>query len=378
MPTLRSRAILGRPAADKENQQQPVEKEPEQSKLAVVAEAAVAAAARLAAERAAVAATAAAAPAARAPLQILRPSARREHQHLSGPAHLTVTSSGDLMVSSTLQDGGRAGVLMLFPASGSAPRHVFGRHDGWHYPSGLAEAEPGTVWSASSERCEVRKLRVDSGSTLCSVGAGQGDGDGQLRGPEGLTLAENTLFVCDQHNHRVVAFDATELTFAFSFGRHGSGDGELCFPRGLSARDGDPELLVADTDNDRISIFDRASGAFVRVIGSRGEAPGQFLSPDACINNGKLLLVAEFLGKRIQVLTRLGGPLQVVHTSIDGRELGQLSGAAMRGSTLFVSDFDYDCIEEFHCLTWEEASDALDELEALAEATEAFHSLHVS
>ena len=299
-------------------------------------------------------------PAAGATLQILRPSARLDHRHLLGPTHLTVTSSGDLVVSSTL--GQR---LLLFPFNGSEPRLVVsGLHDGWHYPTGLVEAEPGTVWSASGERCEIRKLRVGSSSTLCSLGAGQGDGDGQMRGPEGLALADDTLFVCDQTNHRVVAFDTTELTFAFSFGRHGSCDGELCFPRGLAAREGDPELMVADTDNDRISIFKREGGAFVRVIGSRGTSPGQFLAPDGVVNNGKLLLVAEFLGKRIQVLTRLGGPLQVVSTSIDGRELGQLSGVVMRGSTVFVSDFDNDCIEELTCLSWEEARLALDEAEA--------------
>jgi hypothetical protein len=68
-----------------------------------------------------------------------------------------------------------------------------------------------------------------------------------LRGPDGIALhrPSQSLLIVDQANHRVSAFDVTITPPAlkFSFGQHGSGDGELSQPRGIACDDGDEAFV---------------------------------------------------------------------------------------------------------------------------------------
>jgi len=53
-------------------------------------------------------------------------------------------------------------------------------------------------------------------------------------------------------------------------------------------------------------------GPFLRSFGRKGSAPGEFNRPSAVGVCSGRVLVAEFTGKRLQVLDRNGAPLQII------------------------------------------------------------------
>ena len=90
-------------------------------------------------------------------------------------------------------------------------------------------------------------------------------------------------------------------------------------PQDLAALDG--ELFVADTQNHRIvvlclSLLSSLSGRRQRTLGKQGTAPGEFRKPTAitaCRRGADaFLIVGEFTGRRVQILSLFGAPLQLL------------------------------------------------------------------
>ena len=85
-------------------------------------------------------------------------------------------------------------------------------------------------------------------------------------------------------------------------------------PQDLAALD--DELFVADTQNHRIVVLDCATGSRRRVLGKQGTAPGEFRKPNAitaCRRGADaFLIVGEFTGRRVQILSLHGAPLQLL------------------------------------------------------------------
>ncbi|KHJ99059.1 b-box zinc finger [Oesophagostomum dentatum] len=91
----------------------------------------------------------------------------------------------------------------------------------------------------------------------------------------------------------------------FSFGKEGSGDGELCRPWGICV-DLRGRVLVADRSNNRIQIFDR-DGGFLAKFGCGGTRPGQFDRPaGVTVNTRNNIIVADKDNHRIQVFDENG------------------------------------------------------------------------
>lgn len=91
----------------------------------------------------------------------------------------------------------------------------------------------------------------------------------------------------------------------FSFGKEGSGDGELCRPWGICV-DLRGRVLVADRSNNRIQIFDR-DGLFLSKFGSGGTRSGQFDRPaGVTVNTRNNIIVADKDNHRIQVFDENG------------------------------------------------------------------------
>lgn len=91
----------------------------------------------------------------------------------------------------------------------------------------------------------------------------------------------------------------------FSFGKEGSGDGELCRPWGICV-DLRGRVLVADRSNNRIQIFDR-DGGFLAKFGCGGTRSGQFDRPaGVTVNTRNNIIVADKDNHRIQVFDENG------------------------------------------------------------------------
>jgi len=171
-----------------------------------------------------------------------------------------------------------------------------------------------------------------------SIGAhSAGRKDSQFNFPTGLCVCGDTLYVCDYFNHRVAVL-GTDLVWRYSFGREGWLEGQFRYPVGIAAHGG--EVFVAD-DTHRVQVFSLGADSrpalprrptawqaahlgdrmqFRRAIGGQGDAPGRFKEPRGLAIVRGLLVVSEAQGRRVQVLTLEGVPLQVL--SLDSSGLG--------------------------------------------------------
>jgi sugar lactone lactonase YvrE len=87
-------------------------------------------------------------------------------------------------------------------------------------------------------------------------------GEALIKHPEAVVAAGDTLYVADSELSRIVMFTA-DGKYKGSFGRKGSGPGELRSPQGIAFHDG--ILYVADSGNGRIQLFGD-NGVFLNTL----------------------------------------------------------------------------------------------------------------
>ena len=140
-------------------------------------------------------------------------------------------------------------------------------------------------------------------------------------GPGALCLHQGRLYVACTPRNIVVIADLPRLTLPNPLHHKcpcvWGGPGEDAFggqPQDLAALD--DELFVADTQNHRIVVLDCATGNRLRTLGKQGTAPGEFRKPTAitaCRRGADaFLIVGEFTGRRVQILSLHGAPLQLL------------------------------------------------------------------
>ena len=80
-------------------------------------------------------------------------------------------------------------------------------------------------------------------------------GDGQLRGPWGIAIHGNSLYVSCLYSHSVSKYSLTDFSLVKRVGKRGSNNGEFNYPRQLTT---DPSgyVFIADSDNHRICVLD--------------------------------------------------------------------------------------------------------------------------
>jgi hypothetical protein len=178
-----------------------------------------------------------------------------------------------------------------------------------------------------ADACDGRSLRTLQGPA------------GTLEKPIGVAMVARTgqVLVVDFERCRVVVFAGVDDDTVVRTLGDGFGDGprQLFDPHGVAVLDeGDaadrPVAVVADTSNHRLSLFRVNDDTLLRHVGSRGEAPGQFVMPAAVsvvspqvTGSGEAwLVVADSRNRRVQVLTLVGA---VVRVLVAGDGVGLLS-----------------------------------------------------
>jgi hypothetical protein len=118
-------------------------------------------------------------------------------------------------------------------------------------------------------------------SALATVGSALG----QVRQPRGLAVdlsVNQTLYVADSGNHRVLAYDLVNRTWT-KFGAYGTAKpiGTKTYfntPSGVALR-GDGTLYVADMNNNRVQKRDPSTGRWSLLSTTKGTRVGQFVGP---------------------------------------------------------------------------------------------------
>jgi DNA-binding beta-propeller fold protein YncE len=185
----------------------------------------------------------------------------------------------------------------------------------FNYPQGIAvDAITGHVLVADDDNHRIVEFLPD-GTYVRQIGS-YGVGDGQFRFPYDVGVdarQPRQLYVADNNNHRVQAFDFATLAFQRTWGQFGTEVGDFGYTRALAAVADDPAggVAVADTANNRVQTF-AADGAPTAAWGIAGRGPGYVTRPEGvAVDAAGTVHVADTLDHRVE---RLGA---------DGAYLGQ-------------------------------------------------------
>jgi DNA-binding beta-propeller fold protein YncE len=184
-----------------------------------------------------------------------------------------------------------------------------------NYPQGVTvDPRSEHVLVADDDNHRVVEYLPD-GTYVRQIGT-YGIADGQFRFPYDVGVDARDprqLYVADNNNHRVQAFDFATLAFLRTWGQFGTEVGDFGFTRALAAVADDPAggVAVADTANNRVQTFDPGGGR-TAAWGIAGRGPGYVTRPEGvAIDPAGTVHVADTLDHRVE---RLGA---------DGAYLGQ-------------------------------------------------------
>jgi tripartite motif-containing protein 71 len=160
-------------------------------------------------------------------------------------------------------------------------------------------------------------------------------GVGQLHGPAGVCANDAVIVVSEVRARRISVFKRCDGALLRRFGRDGSGDGQLQYPRGLCFMSGHRHVAVADCFNRRVSVFS-VDGEFIRHVGVGILTNPRGLSCSAFDE----LVVADAGYCCLRVFSADGDLLTGVGE-------GEFTAVAVHGSTVFAVDINAVAVTVF-------------------------------
>ena len=138
---------------------------------------------------------------------------------------------------------------------------------------------------------------------------GQGSGDSELVGPDGVAVTDNVIAVNDCGSHQVKKYSLQGELLSV-IGVCGNKNGQFDYPRGL-AFNNIKLLYVVDWGNYRVQVFQR-DDKFAFSFGNRGSNPGQFQWPvRIAIDHNNNVIVTDPNANCIVIFTQSG---EFIHT----------------------------------------------------------------
>ena len=203
------------------------------------------------------------------------------------------------------------------------------------YPSGIAVTSNRTILVGDTGNHRIQELTMEGECIACI-----GNGPLQFHYPRGITINKTTgqVFVAEEGNCRIQVFNP-DLTFSYTFGSNGSGQGQFNYPRDVTL-DNKGFVYVTDYKNHRIQKF-TPEGRFVDMFGRKGSKPGQLNCPSGItVDDNDLLYVTES-NHRVSIFTTSG---EFIHCFGEkGNKEGQLNAPrellVNRYGYLYVCDF---------------------------------------
>ncbi|KAL4003681.1 NHL repeat family protein [Acanthocheilonema viteae] len=133
----------------------------------------------------------------------------------------------------------------------------------------------------------------------------KGSKEGELNWPRGLAvLGGNEFAVCDSSNHRICIFN-TGGRLLRMFGKYGTGDEQLDSAAGV-CYGRYKHLIVSDRYNHRIMIFDQ-NGHCMKKFGGHGPSNGRFNNPwGVTVDDMGMIYVVDKDNHRVQIFDSKG------------------------------------------------------------------------
>lgn len=159
----------------------------------------------------------------------------------------------------------------------SVGNHGDSRHMDFQYPGGITVSpNTGNVWI--TDYCNDRVQVLTPDLTFSFTFGQHGTDEGQFDGPTSVVINKYGIaYVVDCNNHRIQAFTENGR-FVSQFGTEGNLNGQLYFPIRIILDSHDNHLYITEEGNHRVSIF-TTEGVFVTSFGEYGIEPNQFHKP---------------------------------------------------------------------------------------------------
>ena len=107
-------------------------------------------------------------------------------------------------------------------------------------------------WQVDDTSASVGENILNALENIAVFGT-NGTGIGQFNSPNGITVIDNRLFVCDYNNHRIQSVNVDgsgNMSNGTTFGTNGTGIGQFSNPTGITVIGN--RLFVCDYNNHRI------------------------------------------------------------------------------------------------------------------------------
>ena len=180
-----------------------------------------------------------------------------------------------------------------------------GKYMGMFGGKGSLDSQLSTPWGLSLD-AKGNIIVADTGNKLIKIFSNDGKFVRKIGGPRSLShpvhcvQCDEYLIVSDRDEHCIKVF-STRGKYQYKFGKQGSGDGDLNWPRCIAVTKS-KHLMVCDWGDDRIQVFE-LNGKFVGKFGTKDSNLGEFktLMSVAILTNGRIV-VSDSGDNRIQMV----------------------------------------------------------------------------
>ena len=219
--------------------------------------------------------------------------------------------------------------------------------------SGLTNRSFGTTTNSKGQIVVVEtnghciSVLTPEGEKIRTFGR-EGSGEGQLNVPCGVAVdRHDNIYVVDTNNYRIQNF-TSDGKFVAAVGCPGRNCLQFDRPTGICFNKSNNNLYVCEHSNHRIQVLS-TDLTFVRCFGTKGSGDGQFQHPlCAAFDDANNLYVTDYYNHRVQVFTAEGHFVRTFTNKANGEQLQSPFAIAIDSSnTVYVSEDDRHCVSVF-------------------------------
>ena len=165
---------------------------------------------------------------------------------------------------------------------------------------------------------------------------------GDLHGPWGIAIHENSLFVSSLWSHTISKYSLTDFSLVKQVGGRGANNGEFSIPRQLTT-DPNGHVYIADSENNRICVLD------TDLHHMRNITHQSILKPyDLKLSHDRIYVLCPFKNPCMLVLSIEGDMLHSLISKGQGMDvLRPWFFCLDRDNNFVISDMDTHCIRVF-------------------------------